>query len=147
MGGREGSEDVGDRCAVIEAAHLDGRVVGLDLSDVELHPPPLLAFHRTEMVGELVASDPAQPGEDVGAAVEPGALVDRGNEGLLAELLGQTDIIATPRQDVGVDARERPPVPGLEGVIARERQLELVRRRRGSGASGRLPRVRSFEPA
>src|SRR6185295_18851364 len=94
---------------------------------------------------QLVSRDAAQPRDDVGASVEGRAPVDRRDERLLAELLGQGDVMAAPTEDVGVDARERAPVPGLEGGIARERQLELVRRLRGPGASGHLPRVRSFE--
>src|SRR4029078_7435448 len=91
-----------------------------------------------------VPGDPAQPRDDIGASVEGGAAMDRCDERLLTEVLGQAHVVGAAAQNVRVDAREGASVLGLEGGIARERQLELVRRLRGPGASGPLPSPRSI---
>src|SRR4029078_9376926 len=97
------------------------------------------------MIGQLVPRDPAEPRDHIGASIERGAAVDGGDERLLAELLGEGGIATAAAEEVRVDARERPSVPRLEGGVVRERQLELVRRLGGPGASGHVPRVRSFD--
>ena len=142
MGGRQRAEGVGDRRPVVQAGATRRVVLDPDLADLEVHPPALLALERSEVVGQLVARDPAQPGDDVGSTVEPGPLVDRRNERLLAELLGEVHVVPTPSQEIAEDAREFAPVPGFEGGVVRERQLELVDAVDGAGASGHLPRVR-----
>jgi len=133
------------RGSLVETRTAGVAVVHPDLANLELHPPTLLAFEASEVVGQLVAGDSAQPGHDIGASVEARPLVDRRDERLLAELLRQRDIVRATAEQVRVHARERPPVPGLEGGVIRERQLELGDAFDGAGASGHVPRV-SFGP-
>jgi hypothetical protein len=53
-------------------------------------------------------------------------LGDRGDVRLLGQFLRDGGLTATPAQEVGVDARDRPPIPRLERGIVREGDLELV---------------------
>ena len=104
-----------------------GGVVGhSDLPNLEAHPATLLSLDQPKVVRELVACDPAQPGHRVRAAVVSRPSIDGGDEGLLGQLLGERRVVPAAGREIRIDARERPPVPGLERTVGRERDLQLI---------------------
>lgn len=100
----------------------------LDLMDIQMHPPAVVAAAPPKVIGELVAGDAAQPGRAVGTSIEASALVDRGDERLLCQLLGQFDVPAGT--DLGA--------PELRGALwqysKRHQPTAIVSPRRGTHA-------------
>ena len=104
------------------ALTVDGIV---DLSKLNPDLPALVALERSEVIGELVAGDAAQPGDSVGSTVEAGALVDRGDERLLGQLFGESGIAGASTQQVA-----RTPA-----ATSGDATLRTIGRRRGRTAS------------
>jgi len=97
----------------------------------------------TEVIGESMPGDRAQPRHAVGATVERAVRLERLDECLLGDLLREIAIAARVRCNVCVHARQRPVVPGPKGALALERGVELGRAR-GRGAQGHPGRLASL---
>jgi len=87
LGCRQRPERSVDRVPLVAGLPCVRGAGGLDLVDDQSEPAALLALEVTEVIGELVPGDRAEPRGHVGSAVEGRAPARRLDERLLGELL------------------------------------------------------------
>ena len=70
------------------------------------------------VVGQLVAGDRAQPGDRARSALVRGPTIDRLDERLLRQFLGESRVTAAPRVEVRIDPEDRilVPTPERDGI-------------------------------
>ena len=87
---------------------------GSELRGAERSQTPGIALGTAEVVDELVARDADHPRGGVGIAPKAAAATYRFDEGLLGQLLRQCGVATTAMEQVSVDGRQAPVIPGAE---------------------------------